>query len=247
MQAPPYLFPGDKSLNSVSCNAWTSKHRSLDEYVASPEFGRPSDKSLHLGLLPQPYCGNLHNASVFVLMSSPGLSPSDYFGEQTVKAFRTALVRNLRQQNADDDYPFLFLDPQFAWHSGFTYWHDKLWRIAEKLGKQAGVSYREALKRLSKQLAVLQSVPYHCRSLGLPRKVLCGLASSQAAVEYVHQVLVPKVQDDEVVIVAARANYQWNLQELDGIIVYEGHDCLHANLGPKSRGGEAIAARLGLE
>lgn len=49
--------------------------RSHREFIRHPAFG--DDSSLHLGLLPVPYQGNLSKADVFVIMLNPGLGLSD--------------------------------------------------------------------------------------------------------------------------------------------------------------------------
>src|SRR5688572_28264578 len=85
LESPPYLFPDDKPeiINRVA-----QTYQSFDEYTASIEFEASSAK-LHIGLLPNPYTGNLAKASIFILMLNPGLSPGDYYAEQNLE-FRQA-------------------------------------------------------------------------------------------------------------------------------------------------------------
>ena len=73
------------------------------------------------GLLPMPFAGNFEKASIFVIMLNSGLSAGDYFAEQYRPEFWNAHIRNLRQENANDEFPLIFLNPQFAWHPGFEY------------------------------------------------------------------------------------------------------------------------------
>jgi hypothetical protein len=61
----------------VTLGGWLEAYRSLD-YCAS------HDRRLHLGLLPQPFFGDLRRASIYVLLLNPGLGPDDYYDEYEV-------------------------------------------------------------------------------------------------------------------------------------------------------------------
>ncbi len=152
LESPPYLFLGDEK--HLSWFLDTKIYCSFEEYVTSPEFG-VSDTKLHLGLLPLPFAGNLEAASIFILMLNPGLSAGDYFAEQKVLEFKNAHIRSLRQENADDDFPFIFLNPDFAWHPGFGYWQKKFHNLIDEIRKKHQISYQNAMRILSKKLACL--------------------------------------------------------------------------------------------
>ena len=76
------------SRQAVINRSWRAAYRAGD-------FAAPGDNRLHLGLVPQPFIGDLRRASIFVLLLNPGLSPSDYYGEYQVPSFRRALLANL--------------------------------------------------------------------------------------------------------------------------------------------------------
>jgi hypothetical protein len=50
--------------------------RSWEEATQDPNFCEPGDSRLHLGLLPQPFFGNVREASIYVLLLNPGLGPN---------------------------------------------------------------------------------------------------------------------------------------------------------------------------
>lgn len=182
---------------------------------------------------------------MFILMLNPGLSYGDYFAEHHVEPFRQALIRNLRQDNEDDEYPFMFLNPQFAWHPGFTYWQRKVHGVVNALANRAETTYQQALSRVARSLACLELVPYHSRCFGassLPRL----LPSANAMVEYVEDVLIPRAKKGDVTIVATRSRDNWKLPEHENIVIYEGAETRAAHLTLDSRGGKAIARQLGL-
>lgn len=242
LEAPPYLFPDDEKHLSDFPDSKT--YHSFNEYVVSSEFGL-SDINLHLGLLPIPFAGNLEKASIFILMLNPGLSAGDYFAEQQVAEFRNAHIRSLRQENSDDEFPFIFLNPDFAWHPGFGYWQKKFHNIVDETRKQFKVTYQEAMSLLSKRLACLELMPYHSKSFGTG-SLLNKLSSVKVMRNYVQDVVIPKAKMDKAIIIAARQVKMWQLPEHKNIIMYEGGETRSAHLTISSRGGQAIAQNLGL-
>ena len=70
LEADRPILTSDRSLRSlVTIGDWPSAHRADD-------FGAPGDRRLHLGLLPQPFCGDLRRASIYVLLLNPGIGGS---------------------------------------------------------------------------------------------------------------------------------------------------------------------------
>jgi hypothetical protein len=81
----PYVLRQDEDI----LKHWTGNiSQTWTEAYQAPDFGAPGDTRLHLGLLPHPYCGDLVNASIYVLMLNPGLGFQDYYGEYDVPAYR---------------------------------------------------------------------------------------------------------------------------------------------------------------
>ena len=133
----PFVLGADadllKSYSSVMYRSWGEAMRASDFYV--PDKGR--DRRLHLGLIPIPFMGDLLNASIYVLMTNPGVTRDDY-REYERPAFRRALLANLKQERLDGFLPFPYLDPQFDWHDGFKYW-DKEHGLERTIGELARV------------------------------------------------------------------------------------------------------------
>ncbi len=222
-----------------------NEFHSLGEYVSSPVFGIRDDTSLHVGLLPMPYVGNLQDATVYILMLNPGLAPGDYFAEYEVRQFREAHIRNLRQEFTAGDSPFLFLDPRFAWHPGFTYWHSKFASIAQALAARKRITHAEALKHIAGCVASLELIPYHSKNFGAG-PLLKHLPSARMMRNYVHEVLVPRAESNEITVIATRGVRNWGLTPSANILLYEGSETRSAHLTLGSRGGKRIAERLGL-
>ena len=195
----PYLLPGDQSLLQHKESICVSS--SFDEFIDS-NFGSYSNTSLHIGLMPIPYVGNLEKANIYVLMSNPGLSYGDYYAEDTSQIYKNALIRNIRQEFEDTDFPFLFLNPRFAWHPGFGYWHSKFKSFLKVIRSEFEITYQEALRYLAERIACLEFTPYHSEKFSA--KSIEGLLSVECVTDFVHSVLVPKAERGEATIIVAR-------------------------------------------
>jgi hypothetical protein len=236
-KGPPFLLSGDEFLLRQNVDA--VQFSTLAEYTASTAFANPLDTSLHLGLIPIPFIGPLRSARVFILMLNPGLCPEDYFAEIEWKPYREALMANL--QAASD---FFCLNPAFAWHSGFRYWHGKLRQIVAGLASAWNVPYLTALSRVAQQMAVLQLMPYHSLRFGLSDGILRSLESVRLMRSYVHEVLVPQAQRGEALIVVTRKSRHWGLPNDEHILVYDRQEAVGAHLTVGSRGGNRILEYL---
>ncbi|MEJ2751055.1 MAG: hypothetical protein P8183_24590, partial [Anaerolineae bacterium] len=160
----PYLFGEDVPLYEQFLKDRSKTYASLREYVSSDLFGNPQDKSLHLGLLPLPYIGDLKNANIFILMLNPGIHVGDYLvGERQYSHFRQLMLRNIRQEEFETEYPFLFLNPEHSWHPGFEYFHARFDNLAWEIKDEVG-SYPNALSLLAKNIACLELIPYPSKS-----------------------------------------------------------------------------------
>jgi hypothetical protein len=159
--SPPYVLDADRPvLMSSRSRQWLDTATWPNVYRGDT-FCAPGNTKLHLGLLPQPFFGDLRRASIYILLLNPGVRPADYYGEYAVPAYRKALLAILKQEFAANSIPFQFLDPQFSWHGGFGWWHGKFARVIERLAEGWNVSFAEARARLGSKLASIELVPYH--------------------------------------------------------------------------------------
>ena len=135
-----------------------------ERYTRSKRFGS-RDSDVHLSHLPVPYWGDLRRASVLIFLKNPGFDNTDYYLESQ-SDFREAHLRNLRQDFAGTEYPFLHLDPRFSWSGSFLWWEQRLRPVIGELAND-GLTYLQALRFLSQQIAAVQLFPY--RSLDSSR------------------------------------------------------------------------------
>jgi hypothetical protein len=136
------------------------------------------------------------------------------------------------------------LDPRFSWHGGFGWWHGKLARVIEQLALSWQTAFADARARLGRQLASIELVAYHSEGFSNAGGLAKKLPSAKLAVEFVNEVVLPKVRDGHAIVIVARKAKVWGLKQKPGVIVYDRGEARSAHLGPNSRGGQAILQHL---
>lgn len=243
---PPFILRADEAVLSShkSLAATAPNHSNWKGVYSQPDLGKSGDSRLQLGLIPHPFCGDVINAEIYILMLNPGYGPHDYFAELEVPAYREAALKNLKQNFDGEDYPFYFLNPEFAWSGGFVWWHKKFASIIGEISQKTGLNYAEARKQLSQKIASIELIPYHSTSFRDAAGWTKKLESAKLAREFVNSYILPKVQRDEAILIVTRQVREWNLPEHENITVYSNGEARSAHLSPISRGGRAIIKRL---
>lgn len=230
----PYIHSSDK----VLLNTNMYNYKSYDEYIKSNEFGNISN-NLHSGLLPSPYCGDILNAKIYILMLNPGFSSIDYYAEQNCQSFRHAAINCVRQEKFDE-YPFYSLNPKYLWTGGGQYWENKLKDIIKLYAKEKQVDYSTALRNISQNIALLELIPYHSLRYGLTNKIFNLIYSQKMMKEFVHTYVMNRVRRNKSSIIVTRKTKIWNLENNNNIIAYTGGEARGAHLSTNSRGGKKI-------
>ena len=250
--SPPCMLKADEVF--LKCYPRVT-YRSWDEAIGSPDFYHPSkskDKRIHLGLLPCPFMGGLINASIYVLMTNPGVTVGDY-REHERSELRSVLLANLRQERLDGVLPFIFLDRQFACHDGFGYWNKKvgLGKTIQDLAKRKRMSESESRTVVWNKLAVIQSVPYHSANGPNAGNKLGSWPSVHLAGQFVRDTVVKRVRTKQAIVVVVRQVKRWNqyipedLDDEQGVVRYaNAGEARSASLRPASGGGSAILRHL---
>lgn len=248
----PHVHPDDLDLlSSKGRGILDLPCENFRQFVRNERFGNFADRAFHLSLLPVPYAGDIKNADIFILLLNPGFSFVDYYAEYESPDFRKRVLKNLKQQNQSQKFPFLYLDPQFCWHSGFSWWEGKFRDVGRTLARQRyNGSYLSALEELSKRVAAIELVPYHSISFAAHKLVKQHLPSSVAARSFVKTHLIPRATAGEITIVVTRRVADWGFSAANkhrGVICYRGGLTRGASLGPSTPGGRAILKRLGIK
>lgn len=245
IKAPHILLGDEPILASERSRTFTANdYTEWKDVYSQPDFGKPGDTKLQLGIIPHPFCGDIKNAEIYILMLNPGYGPHDYFAELEVLSYKEAALKNLRQEFEHRSYPFYLLNPEFAWTGGYAWWHKKLAFTIDEISKKNETDYANARKCLSQKIASIELVPYHSTSFYDPIGWAKKLESAKLARKFVNEYVVPKVQRNEAILIATRKVKEWNLPEHNNIIVYSSSEARSAHLSPASRGGRAIIERL---
>jgi len=244
----PFAHPDDLAVLSIKAKHVDMQAVSFGEYVRSQRFGAANDHRLRLSLLPQPYAGDLARADIIFLHLNPGLSHTDYYGEDRVPEFRRRLEATLHQCLDGEEFPFLWLDPALCWHGGCAYWEGKLRGVAQVIAQmQFGGNYLDALRALSNRIALVQLVPYHSSKF-VAHQMIDDLESVKVVKEYFREELLPSAQKGEKTVVVLRRSSDWGApgSSKGELVVYPPTLALGVPLGPATEGGLAILRRFGI-
>ncbi len=229
LERGPFVHPRD----GIPASRIQRGVASYEEFLAAFEGGLLSLTALHLNLLPQPFHGDLVNAEILLLLANPGLSACDYYVEQNHHAFRDELIASLRQERVEH----VFLNPKWAWTSGFEWWEGKLRDVARLIAlERFDGHYGRALADLARRLACIELVPYHSFRFGGFNK----LASADAARHFAASV------DPSRTVIVTRSVAAWELPDAEHIITYPATHARSASLGRNSIGGRAILKCYGI-
>ena len=239
LTTPPYIHPKDKSVIEKGTRTTAlPDHRAFVEHLT---FGNRNDSSLHVSLLPVPYQGNLGEADIFIVLLNPGLGLSDYQTQED-EAHSNQLRKIIAQDFREVDYPFLSLNPEYAWSGGFQWWEKKLRKIIRQIAiTHCGNRYDNALKLLSRRLAAIEMFPYHSRTFKAG-SVLEQLPSVSAAREFIHG-LLPRAHANELSIIVTRSIRTVGIED-HALVNFDPKLVRSAPLGPETKGGLAIIEAL---
>lgn len=257
----PNVFPEDYPIIQASGIPF-SNFNSEEEFDAS-DLNRNKINHLHLGLLPNPYGGNIESAEVIILTLNPGFTPSEYTFERTNVNFRQAIIRAVHQTNGSDEFPFCALNPDFYQHPGFVYWAERRFDTPQHAGNKFLHLARqivrtnfydidninEAFMYLSKRVTCLEYLCYHSKSFDNEIKDLAlRLPSSKRIVEGLHDELIPQAKKSERLIICMRGPRLWKIQNIkhSKIVIYPPELRQSASLTLHSPGGIAIQNFLGI-
>lgn len=239
----PYIHPKDSQKFGKTPQFSGERISGHRAFIKSERF-RPSDRGFHLSILPVPYVGNLSKADIFVLLLNPGFALSSYQTEEDA-AHRKLLVKTIKQDFRGTEFPFLSLNPEMAWTTGFQWWHRKLLGVIDVIAESRRKSHLWAMRDLSKRLAAIEMVPYRSKSFSA-NKLVSELPSAIAARNYVRGELLPRAKSGELTIIVLRKVKEWNLPRAHAVI-YEGGSSRGAHLSVNSSGGKAILRRYGIK
>lgn len=232
----PYVHPDDKILLRFN-----NDYRDFQHYIKDPNFESPEKESyFHLNLLPVPYKGDIINAKVYILALNPGFRILDYYSESSSQSVRELLIKNAKQELTNEQFPFFELNPEFLWLGSGRYWTTKLKDIISEIQNRTNKTYVDSLKFLSKNIAILELVPYHSKEFKLKTTILKSLETTKIMVDFVKSYVIKKANNGNACVIVTRKSKYWGINESKNVIIYKGSESRSAHLSKGSRGGKAI-------
>jgi len=184
--------------------------------------GNAPRRKLHARLRPQPFFGNLRSAKIFILGGNPCCIPADEETQRNEKfnEYNEMHLATLRGEVQG----FAPIDRRANKTGAATYWRKRLRRIARAVYNAVHKNNPTA-RRLSRDqddqpafdaiapfVAVIEASAYP--SLNKPPVWVDDLRSSRQARRYVQEVLRPRAELGEIVVIAWRRPELWGLEPI---------------------------------
>jgi len=122
-----------------------------EESIIAKFNTRVSDQyKIHTSIFPAPFMGDVHNASVIILMLNPGFDPKE---EQAgyYSIYKDWWLKQIQHLLPCPELPLFCLDDEYVEKS--SYWSNKLKPLTDIIGKEI----------VARKVAKIQYFPYHSR------------------------------------------------------------------------------------
>ena len=187
-------------------------------------------RMLHVNLFPYPFVGNIEHASVVILFGNPGFAPTDYLDEHCNPTHMQACIDNISGRAKS----FFVLERDSKGTGGYDYWRPRFKTLVGELANELSIKRNEAFRIATRNIALIEAGAYHSKSN--PGQWLDNLPSSQIAREFVHQKLLPRAREREILIFVWRRASHWDIQsKLPGVIVRPTNQARLSHLNEKER------------
>lgn len=202
----PYLHDEDRHLDSSLIDD------SRPDRLLSAGFLPYRDPQRYcVGLLPEPYVGDISNARVYILLLNPSLDAAD-LRAYTDPDYLDRTVLNLKQEFVSGKRRFYPLEDDFSWTGAGLWWRPRFRPIVEQLapaGSTRPVS--EVLDLIGERVAALEYWPYHSVSnlISEPRLRKCRSHIEMEA--FVRDYVLKRAAKDDCCVIVPRSVRKWDL------------------------------------
>ena len=140
-----YVLEDDAKFLRGNHREWQKKLFTYKDWKESNTGEKFGGNRLHLGLVPNPFMGDVENASIYVLMANPRSWPASYT-DRDLSGVNKEFLANARQDFTGMEVRFSSLADQSDRNG---YWHGRLKRTIERIEKEKKLSYPEAFKQVA--------------------------------------------------------------------------------------------------
>lgn len=232
---PDHIYIHDKDRKIDFRNKQIRDVKNYQDFIHHEKFGNVKDE-LHFNLLPEPYVGDIKSANIYVLLLNPGFSIADYYVESK-DDLRQSILNSIKQEFREEEYPLIWLNPKYLWTPGGQWterkFKDLIYHVKET---NENFSYNDALKHVSKKVAIIQLMPYHSKSFGLGKRMM-RMESVSRIKRFVEKEIIKKSKENKACIIIARSYKDWgfgNKSTNENIVIYEGSKARGASLSKNS-------------
>lgn len=202
----PGIHPEDAPhIEAGDCVAWSSSAEASRHQADLDDRKSALQRKLHTKLYPQPFVGNIREASVYILFGNPGLSVQDYVDELDTPDYAKQCTANLG--GAVTGFGPLL---QAAEGTGAQrYWNSTLGSLIRDVGLELGISLEDARSWVLNQVATIEAGAYHSKKF--PAAGFAALPSTKAAKSFVDGHVMARVRNGECVVFVWRQAKFWGL------------------------------------
>lgn len=197
---------------------------------------------LHKELPPEPFHGDIKNASVYMISLNPGCGTYDDEYSPTF-GWRWPTLMNIAEnnlkQNGKNEYPFYYLDPTLGHTGGGMYWYTgnpksmastkKLQSLVSHMAQSPHDTER-VRKILAEQLCGLELCPYHSVRWDSFGRRLYRIPSVLAMVDFIAEYVIPDVLAGKKSLVVLRHVRELEKLMSDRRFHHNGHTYSFADL-----------------
>ncbi|UPW16934.1 hypothetical protein M0C34_11825 [Agarivorans sp. TSD2052] len=170
------------------------KHIHPDDKTVLAELKHYHKSDLNYSFPPGPFFGPLKTAKIILCYANPSVdAPS--LDTVACNLNRETLMRQL---DGEQPYPYEL--------NGWGQW----------FSQRANSLFGGDVKLASKQLAVINLIPYASKSMDNVERIASCLPSAWAAQNYLRYTLIPKALKGEILLVMCRSAHLWGLRSSHG-------------------------------
>lgn len=208
-------FAGIHPADLESFNGHPERYVDWGDINEETKVWRDRKRRVHTTLLPYPFCGDLNNATFFVLMLNPKVVAENYIEAEDV-AYRNMHISNMAEGNGNS---FFYFSHEGLYSSGGRYFRNFFSPVVRQMSQDNAVTdlaervglTPEGLvaEWLRESVAVIDLFPYLTME-GIQDVNWVGrLPSVICARSFFQDVLAPRCLNGEISIYARRACRRW--------------------------------------
>ncbi len=154
--------------------------------------------TVRLGLLPQPYMGDIENSKIIIVMLNPGYEGGEYDEHIKDETSRQAILDTIHQNFSGvlSEYRYMYLNPRFRLTDGYKYLYatpndpriGRLRECIEFFAQKHHISPEESVRFIANNICMVEVFPYHSNKFkGQYYNQIKGMPSLEAMNDFLEE------------------------------------------------------------